>query len=373
MLWFEVLWHQARYHGWVAKSLISSGWNHGRGFWEYIEVWGIIWGEQMSHKHREVVGVGGISCVLSVLILLWSKVIDNYKSCLALVLSCFFWMQLEFVAISGFYIIVPNITYIWPHPLHWNETPHHVPRIECACIPWLSARNIQNHPPVPIANIWHPTHCGSRYVTISSTSSITLPHFISVKTSIDCMIQMQKNDSNCSFWMSWFDFAGTPCLDFKSEPLNTFESIGNSIPTSAKYISIWVEWLHQSACAPSELWEKPCWRITPCPASIPRVALHIVLRLQFHSFFLHCLSPFWMNTLALWPPVTIRQNGCIGYTLGLGLQCDGWFWQNLSSRSFYLCATCHSLFTIYTHHSKSPDLCGYWQSIARSIRLLYYY
>jgi len=30
------------------------------------------------------------------------------------------------------------------------------------------------------------------------------------------------------------------------------------------------------------------------------------------------------------------------------------------------------LFTNYTHHSKSPDLCGYWQSIARSVRLLSY-
>jgi len=29
------------------------------------------------------------------------------------------------------------------------------------------------------------------------------------------------------------------------------------------------------------------------------------------------------NTLALWPTVTIRRNGFIGYTLALGLQCHG--------------------------------------------------
>ena len=52
----------------------------------------------------------------------------------------------------------------------------------------------------------------------------------------------------------------------------------------------------------------------------------------------HCISPShrgftvscgsvgllqYMNTLALWPTVTIRRNGFIGYALGSGLQCDG--------------------------------------------------
>ena len=99
--------------------------------------------------------------------------------------------------------------------------------------------------------------------------------------------------------------------------------------------------------------------------------------------------------------MTIRRNGFIGYALALGLQWDGWRCENLSSGSFYLCAKCislftnytglqgdgwrcenlsshsfylpakcNSLFTNYTHHSKSPDLCGNWQSIARSVRLL---
>jgi len=141
-----------------------------------------------------------------------------------------------------------------------------------------------------------------------------------------------------------------------------------------------------------------------------------LLRAQPQCHASRCISPsddcftvsscsvgllFWTNALALWPTVTIRSNGFIGYALASGLQCDrwrcenlssrsfylrakcnshftnytglqgdGWRCENLSSRSFYLCAKCNSLFTNYTHHSKSPDLCGYWQSIARSVRLL---
>jgi len=53
--------------------------------------------------------------------------------------------------------------------------------------------------------------------------------------------------------------------------------------------------------------------------------------------------------------------------------CNGWRCENPSSRSFYLRPKCNSLLTNYTHHSKWPDLCGYWQSNARSVRLLSYY
>jgi hypothetical protein len=102
----------------------------------------------------------------------------------------------------------------------------------------------------------------------------------------------------------------------------------------------------------------------------------------------HCISPatrcltlsscafgllFWTITLALWPTVTIRQNVIIGYMLAVELQCNGWHCEDPSSRSFYLHAKCNALFTKYTHHSKLPDLCGYWQSIARSVCLLCYY
>ena len=80
----------------------------------------------------------------------------------------------------------------------------------------------------------------------------------------------------------------------------------------------------------------------------------------------------WMTTLALWQTVTIRWNGFISYALALGLQWDWWSCENFCSCSFYLCAKCNHLFTNYTHHFKSPDLCGYCKSIARSVCLLCY-
>jgi len=109
-------------------------------------------------------------------------------------------------------------------------------------------------------------------------------------------------------------------------------------------------------------------------------------RCQYNA--LHCISPsdrcfnisccsvglvFYTVTLALLQTVTIRWNGFIGYALASGLQCDGWHRENHSSRSLYLCAKCNPLCSNYTHHSKSPDLCGNWQSIARSVSLLYHY
>jgi len=80
-----------------------------------------------------------------------------------------------------------------------------------------------------------------------------------------------------------------------------------------------------------------------------------------------------MNTLALCPTVTIGRNRLIGNALASGLQCNEWRCGNLSSCSLYLSTKCNSHFTKYTNHSKSRDLCGYWHSIAHSIRLLSYY
>jgi len=59
---------------------------------------------------------------------------------------------------------------------------------------------------------------------------------------------------------------------------------------SAKNISVWLGWLHQSGRAPSEPSETPRWRITAHLASKPRVALHITLQSPFHRFFLLCRS-----------------------------------------------------------------------------------
>jgi hypothetical protein len=63
------------------------------------------------------------------------------------------------------------------------------------------------------------------------------------------------------------------------------------IQSSAKNISVRVEWLRQTGRAPSEPSETPWWRVTPLPASIPRLALHIALQSLFHRFFLLCRSP----------------------------------------------------------------------------------
>jgi hypothetical protein len=47
--------------------------------------------------------------------------------------------------------------------------------------------------------------------------------------------------------------------------------------SSAKNISVRAELLRQSGRAPSEPSEKPRWRITPRPASMPSIVLHIAL------------------------------------------------------------------------------------------------
>jgi len=67
--------------------------------------------------------------------------------------------------------------------------------------------------------------------------------------------------------------------------------ISLSHPPSAKNISVRAEWLRQSGRAPSEPSERPRWRITPRPASIPHLALHIALRSPFRRFFSLCRSP----------------------------------------------------------------------------------
>jgi len=52
-----------------------------------------------------------------------------------------------------------------------------------------------------------------------------------------------------------------------------------------KNISIQVESLHQSGQAPSEPSETPNWWISPLPASITHIVLHIALGSEFHCFF----------------------------------------------------------------------------------------
>jgi hypothetical protein len=86
---------------------------------------------------------------------------------------------------------------------------------------------------------------------------------------------------------------------------------------SAKNISVQVKWLRQSGRGPSEPSETPWWRLTPCLASIPRVAVYMALRSPFRRFFSFCRSPIHSGVVAT---VTIGRNEFIGYTLESGLQ-----------------------------------------------------
>ena len=68
--------------------------------------------------------------------------------------------------------------------------------------------------------------------------------------------------------------------------------------SSVRNITVRVEWLRQSGSALSEPSERPRWQIPLRPASIPRIALHIALRLQFRRFFLR----LWKRILRCsWP------------------------------------------------------------------------
>jgi len=133
---------------------------------------------------------------------------------------------------------------------------------------------------------------------------------------------------------------------------------------SARNGSVRVDAVHQSrqrhlggSLLRARRWYNASRCISPCNRCLTVASRSVGL--LFKSF-----------TLVLWLTVTTSRNQFIGYALASGLQWDGWRCENLSSRSFYLRSTFNSLITNYTHHSKSPDLCGYWQSIARSVWLL---
>jgi len=84
---------------------------------------------------------------------------------------------------------------------------------------------------------------------------------------------------------------------------------------SAKNISARVEWQRKSGQGPSEPSETPRWRITPCPASIPRIALHNTLRSPFNlssrSFYVkleeHRNKVRRYDTTRLWGSTPLRE------------------------------------------------------------------
>jgi hypothetical protein len=123
--------------------------------------------------------------------------------------------------------------------------------------------------------------------------------------------------------------------------------------SSGKKYSVWAEWLGQShqrhpgvslLCAQHQYNASRC--ISPSNRCFIVSSRSVGLLLK-------------MIILVLWPTVTVHRNGFIGYALASGLQCDWGRCEYLFSRSIYMCATCNSLLTKYTHHSKSPNLCGY--------------
>jgi len=69
------------------------------------------------------------------------------------------------------------------------------------------------------------------------------------------------------------------------------EFIDSQKATSAKNISVQVEWLRQSGRGPSGPSETSRWQLTPRPVPIRRVVLHIALSLWFHRLFSFCQPP----------------------------------------------------------------------------------
>jgi len=138
------------------------------------------------------------------------------------------------------------------------------------CVLHFSLQHFPSGPPslLVVDRLFHPNNgCLSNAYSDSQLANISL-HLCSI-------LQIQSNNIGIQF-----------------HPLAMYELSGDRRSTSsAKNISVQAEWLRQSGCAPSEPSETPRWRITPRPASIPPVALHIALRLLFHRFFLLCRSP----------------------------------------------------------------------------------
>jgi len=92
-----------------------------------------------------------------------------------------------------------------------------------------------------------------------------------------------------------------------------YHSIHTVLGPSARNISVRAEWLRQSRCTPSEQSEIPRWQPTPRQAPIQCVALHLALWSRFAVSSPSVGMLLSMKTVVLWPTVTIRRNGWIGY------------------------------------------------------------
>jgi len=180
------------------------------------------------------------------------------------------------------------------------------------------------------------------------------------------IFQVQSTLAEFAMWSRWITVGG---YEVPSDLLRPSET-----PDISK------KYFRPGEMAPSE-WTRSVRAVRDTPvADYSARGLNTMRRVAYRPpiavspFFLALSVSNFKRTLWWWrPTVTIRRNGLIGHAFASGLQCDGWRCENHSTHSFYPHAKCNSLFTNYTHHSKSPDPCGYWQSIARSVRLLSYY
>jgi hypothetical protein len=85
------------------------------------------------------------------------------------------------------------------------------------------------------------------FAMIASTNYDDLPDLISLNILTDRHIRMHQYDSNCTSRTNWFDLAGTPCLIFEPEPLNSIESIKAILAASFKEEPLEAYFWEQSA------------------------------------------------------------------------------------------------------------------------------
>jgi len=109
--------------------------------------------------------------------------------------------------------------------------------------------------------------------------ALEMGSYILVSQSYPTLLSIQPfgDTAQRSLWSSSPTFLYQSKLCTLPVPISYGGNTNPSADTSAKIISTQVEWLCQSGRAPSESSETLWWRITPRPASKPRVALHIAL------------------------------------------------------------------------------------------------
>ena len=184
---------------------------------------------------------------------------------------------------------------------------------------------------------------------------------------------------HCEWRTSWVNNLRSSmwALPYATPPANKASSTGH-FPRCSRALTTYIskKIFRLGGIAPSE-WTRSVWAVRDTPVAEysvpgvntmgrvvyrPPIAVSLSLRVLSVSYFKRSL---W-RCGQLWQYVGMDS-------LGMRLHRD---WNamgdaaNISPRVPSTSAQNAILITNYTHHSKSPDLCGYWQSIARSVRLL---